>query len=283
MEPAEKNSCTQLLRHARGFAFDLDGTIWAGPTLLPGAVELVSALREAGVRVVFASNSSRHGSEKLARRLTDMGIDATVGEVLTAFDLVADEIRDQLGPVRVLCLGTRDLECLLESAGHEVVPIETSARPQAVVVGNDPDFDFNRLRVAARAVDAGARLFAVNMDSRFPVGENTFDPGCGALVEAVAVAAGVRPYVIGKPYLPLFARTIERLGCRADQAVMVGDNLPSDIAGGRAAGMITVWLDGRDHPTLPPEVDFRVTGLPELQRLWLEQSRGAVTNSTPVK
>src|SRR5208282_4140731 len=67
------------LGEIRGFAFDLDGTIWAGPTLLPGAAELVANLRGAGLGVVFASNSSRHGSALLARRLTAMGIVADDG------------------------------------------------------------------------------------------------------------------------------------------------------------------------------------------------------------
>src|SRR5207248_529158 len=121
--------------------------------------------------------------------------------------------------------GTDDLNDLLEASGHEALPIDQWARAQAVVVGNDPAFDFDRLRAAARAVARGAAFFAVNMDARFPVAESQFDPGCGALAEAVAVAAGVRPIVIGKPHRPLFAVTIERLGCEPHEAAMVGDNL----------------------------------------------------------
>ena len=121
-----------------------------------------------------------------------------------------------------------------------------SGQAQAVVVGNDPAFDFGRLRAASRAVAGGAAFFAVNMDARFPVAEDQFDPGCGALAEAIAVAAGVRPISIGKPNPPLFEVTIARLGYCAAEAAMVGDNLPSDIAGGRAAGMLTIWLDDRN-------------------------------------
>ena len=159
------------LGRIRGFAFDLDGTIWAGPALLPGAGELIAALRGAGVRVVFASNSSRQGSLLLARRLTEMGIDAGQTDVVAAFDLVGDEILHRLGRVRVMPLGTRELADLLESSGHTVLPIDAWSEAQAVVVGNDPAFDFGRLRAASRAVAAGAAFFAVNMDARFPVGE----------------------------------------------------------------------------------------------------------------
>jgi len=241
--------------------------------LLPGAAELVANLRGAGLGVVFASNSSRHGSALLARRLTAMGIDADDRDVVAAFDLVGDEILRRLGPLRVMPLGTSDLADLLESAGHKVLSIDEWAGAQAVVVGNDPSFDFGRLRAASRAVAAGAAFFAVNMDARFPVAEDQFDPGCGALAEAIAVASGVRPISIGKPNRPLFEVTIARLGHTAAEAAMVGDNLPSDIAGGRAAGMLTIWLDGRNDVLMPPEADLKVGSLSELHQLWLAQRR----------
>ncbi|MGZ3302365.1 MAG: HAD-IIA family hydrolase [Isosphaeraceae bacterium] len=273
MERRRASKGPSSLGAIRGFAFDLDGTIWAGPKLLPGAAELVANLRGAGLGVVFASNSSRHGSALLARRLTAMGIVADDGDVVAAFDLVGDEILRRLGPLRVMPLGTSDLADLLKSAGHKVLPIDEWAGAQAVVVGNDPSFDFGRLRAASRAVAAGAAFFAVNMDARFPVAEDQFDPGCGALAEAIAVASGVRPISIGKPNRPLFELTIARLGHSAAEAAMVGDNLPSDIAGGRAAGMLTIWLDDRNDVPMPPEADLKVASLKELHQLWLAQRR----------
>jgi 4-nitrophenyl phosphatase len=256
------------LGELQGFAFDLDGTIWAGPALLPCAAELVSNLRGSGLPVVFASNSSRHGSELLARRLTTMGISASEADVVTAFDLVGDEISRRLGPSRVLPLGTHDMAELLESAGHKALAIEEWARAQAVVVGNDPAFDFARLRAASRAVAAGAVFFAVNMDARFPVADGQFDPGCGALAESVAVASGVRPIAFGKPHRPLFEVTIGRLGCEPRKAAMVGDNLASDIKGGRAAGMFTIWIDSQSQSVTPSEADLKVSSLTELLKLW---------------
>jgi HAD superfamily hydrolase (TIGR01450 family) len=261
------------LGRIQGFAFDLDGTIWAGPTLLPGACELVAALRGAGVRVVFASNSSRQGSLLLAQRLTEMGIDTSERDVVAAIDLVGDEILHRLGRARVMPLGTQELTDLLESSGHAVMAIDEWSQAQAVVVGNDPAFDFGRLRAASRAIAAGAAFFAVNMDARFPVGEDEFDPGCGALAEAVAVAAGVRPIVIGKPDRPLFEVTIARLGCARADAAMVGDNLPSDIIGGRGAGMFTIWVDDRESEPIPPVAHLKVKSLIELQRIWQGQRR----------
>jgi 4-nitrophenyl phosphatase len=269
------------LGRLEGFAFDLDGTVWAGPSLLPGAPELISALRESGLPVLFASNSSRHGASLLAERLSSLGIPASSADVVTAFDLVGEEILRRLGPSRVLPLGTVDLTELLQSSGHVVLPIEEWARAEAVVVGNDPAFDFARLRAASRAVAAGAAFFAVNMDARFPVAEDQFDPGCGALAESVAVAAEARPIAFGKPHRPLFDVTIARLGCEPRQAAMVGDNLASDIKGGRAAGMFTIWISAQPHAIMPAEVDLEVGSLRELLDLW-HASRAAFSRPSGV-
>ena len=274
---SERNSLGML----QGFAFDLDGTVWAGPSLLPGAPELISALRGAGLPVVFASNSSRHGAGLLAERLSSLGIPASAADVVTAFDLVGEEILRRLGPTRVLPLGTMDLTELLQSSGHDVVPIDEWAKAEAVVVGNDPSFDFARLRAASRAVAAGAAFFAVNMDARFPVAEDQFDPGCGALAEAVAVAAEARPIAFGKPHRPLFDVTIARLGCEPRHAAMVGDNLASDIKGGRAAGMFTIWINAQPHAVKPAEADLEARSLRELLDLWRD-SRGADSHASGV-
>jgi 4-nitrophenyl phosphatase len=268
MEQIQPDATSKLLRDLRGFAFDLDGTIWEGPALLPGAADIVAELRIAGLGVVFASNCSRSGSSLLSRRLSELGITATPGEILTPFDLVGGEVKRRIGPVPVLVIGTEDLSHVLSSAGHTPVPIERWEEAKAVVVGVDLDFSYERLRAAARAIASGAAFFAVNLDHRFPVGPGLFDPGCGALAAAIAVAAAATPVAIGKPEPTLFRVAIERLGCPSRQAAMIGDSQSSDIEGGRAAGMFTVWLDPANEGPKPTCADLKVRDLHELHKLW---------------
>lgn len=256
------------LSELRGFAFDLDGCIWAGQTLLPGAAELVAALRVAGRRVVFVTNSSRELGAALAGRLTRLGIPTPAEDVLAALELLGEAIRRRLGAVRVLPLGTDEMHRVLEAAGHTVVPFDAWARAQAVAVGNDPAFDFARLRAASRAVARGAAFFTVNLDPRLPVGPGEFDPGCGALAEAIAVAGGARPIVIGKPHRPIFEMALERLACQPGDAAMVGDSLATDVAGGRGVGMHTVWLDPAGDRHEPGRASLTVRSLVELLELW---------------
>jgi 4-nitrophenyl phosphatase len=255
------------LRTIRGYAFDLDGTIWAGPHLLPGAAELVDDLRRAGLAVVFASNSSRHGSEALARELTRLGIAAEPREVVAAFDLTADEVLERVGPVPLLAIGTDELAGSLAGVGHEPLPLDRWNDARAVVVGNDPMFDFDRLRAASRAVAAGAAFFAVNLDARYPVADG-FDPGCGALAEAVATASRTRPIVVGKPHPRLFETAVARLGCPPAEAAMIGDSQASDIVGGKAAGMFTIWVAPHADVAAVVDPDLSVAGLSELHDLW---------------
>ena len=101
------------------------------------------------------------------------------------------------------------------------------------------------------------------------LGPGLFDPGCGALAAAIAVAGGTEPVAIGKPQPTLFHVAIERLGCPSRQAAMIGDSQSSDIKGGRGAGMFTVWLDLENDDPKPDCADLKgAADLPELHHLW---------------
>jgi len=249
-----------------GFVFDLDGSVWVGAELLPGARELLASLRVRGKRILFLTNNSRELAAALAARLGHLGIDAAPHEVITALELLGEEITRHFGKSRVLALGTPEMEEVIAVAGHALIPVERWAEATVVAVSNDPAFDYERLGVAARAVSRGAGFITVNLDPRLPVEDGDFLPGCGALTEAIAITAGARPVVVGKPYPPIFRRALERLGCLPAQAAMVGDGLESDIRGGIQAGMVAVWVAPPDAPNPPPHLrpHLRVASLEEL-------------------
>jgi len=148
--------------------------------------------------------------------------------------------------------------------GHALVQVKAWRDATVVAIGNDFDLTYERLAAAARAAAAGAPVITPNVDPRLPLEDGDFLPGCGAIVQAVCVAAGVQPIVVGKPEPPLFRMALARLGCRPQEAAMVGDSVASDVAGGRAAGMRTVLYapDGA-----PPDVaDVVVRSFGELAR-----------------
>ena len=230
------------------FIFDLDGCVYNGNTPLPGVDAVLAALRGSGRRVAFLTNNSREGSDELLEKLRRLGIAAEPEEILSAAEVTGPFVRERYGPSRVLAVGSPRFLRLLAAAGHAVLPPEEYRRAQVVAMGHDESFAYEKLVALSRAVRAGATFVAVNRDPRLPVEAGEFYPGCGAIVEAVATAAGVQPVVVGKPEPHLFRVALERLGLEPQAAVMVGDSIHSDIRGAQAVGLHTIWI-------APPDAD----------------------------
>lgn len=240
----------------RAFIFDLDGCVYNGETLLPGVDTVLDTLRRSGRRVLFLTNNSRQAADELLGKLRRLGIPAAPEEILSAAEIAGPLVRERYGPSRVLAVGSTRFLALLAAAGHAVLLLEDYRRAEVVVMGHDDDFGYRKLTALARAVRAGAAFVAVNLDPRLPVEAGEFFPGCGALVEAVAAAAGVRPMVVGKPEPHLFQVALQRVGLPPRGAVMVGDSIHSDIRGAQGIGLRTIWIAppgaeaGDAHPDL---------------------------------
>ena len=253
------------LRALRGFVFDLDGCVWTGDMLVPGAADVLALLREQGRRVSFLTNNSAARSAGIQAKLERLGVQAAKDEVLTPLEILGEVITARWGPSRVLAIGGEELTAALREGGHELVPPERHHEAQVVVVGRDAGFTYERLTAAARAIAAGAHFVTPNLDPRLPLEGGDFLPGCGAVVESVAAAAGIRPLVIGKPEPPLFELALSRMEMSADAAAMVGDSVDSDVRGARRVGMTAILFapdggpDGVAH--------FMVKSMPQLRRM----------------
>ena len=228
-----------MLRGVRGFVFDLDGCVWNGRVLSPGAGETLAALDRAGRALAFLTNNSRATGEEIRRRLHALGVPAA-RHCLTPLEIIGEVIARRFGPSRVLVVGAAELAGAVARAGHELVDVKDYRRATVVAVGNDFELTYERLTAASRAAAAGAPLVTPNVAPRLPQEDGEFLPGCGALVAAVAVAAGVRPLVVGKPEAPLFRMALERMGLEPATAAMVGDSVAADVRGARGVGMRAV-------------------------------------------
>jgi HAD superfamily hydrolase (TIGR01450 family) len=253
-----------VLASLPGFVFDLDGCVWNGGVLNPGAREVLAALRASGRRLAFISNNSRATGFDLKTRLQALGVGAE--HVLTPLEIIGQVIQDRWGPSRVLVIGAREMADVIAGAGHVIMDVKDWPAATVVAVGNDFDLTYERLTAASRAAAAGAPLITPNLDPRLPIEGGEFVPGCGAIVKAVAVAAGVRPVVVGKPEPPLFLMALGRLELPAAAVAMVGDSIASDIRGGRAVGMPTVLYAPAGAPG-GPEIDVVIRSFAELAAL----------------
>ena len=194
----------------RGFMFDLDGTVYLGERLLPGAQAAVAALRAAGRRLCFLSNKPIASRADYAAKLTRLGIPTDVEEVINSSYVLARWLDRETPGARVFVIGEPPLIAELEQAGLK--PVEG---PEAdwVVVAFDRTFDYRKLDVALQAVTRhGARLVGTNPDRTCPV-EGGEIPDAAGMIGAVEGVTGrkVEP-IVGKPSPITLAVALERLG-----------------------------------------------------------------------
>ena len=250
----------------RGFIFDLDGCVWTGDVLMPGAAEVLALLRSQGRALTFFTNNSRARAATMQAKLERLGVPAATQDVLTPLEILGEVLDRHVGPAsRVLAIGGPELEAAAADGGHSLVSVDRYREAQAVVVGNDFGFSYERLTAASRAVAGGAAFLTPNLDPRLPVEGDDFLPGCGAIVEAVAAAAGVRPLVVGKPEPPLFELALARMGLSAGEAAMVGDSVDSDVRGARRVGLMAVLFAPKDG--LDGVAHYMVRSMSQLRRL----------------
>jgi HAD superfamily hydrolase (TIGR01450 family) len=200
---------------------DLDGVVWLSEEPIAGSVDAVARLKQSGRRVLYVTNNAGPRVSDLVAKLEGLGIPASADDLATSAQAAATLLEP--GTTALLCAGAGVEEALTERGVHVVR--EGSA--DAVVVGFHRDFDYDRLNAAYQAVHRGAQLIATNDDTTYPTPDGPI-PGGGAIVAAVAAAAGVRPTVAGKPYAPMAALIRRRLGGSLQDAIMVGDRPSTD-------------------------------------------------------
>jgi 4-nitrophenyl phosphatase len=233
--------------------FDLDGVVYRGEAAVPGAADLVNALRRDGRLVSFATNNSSATRQEYVARLAGHGIAATADEIVTSSSATVEHIHAHLPQVRrVLSIGAPGLGAELRDGGLEVTPVNEAAprdwnggplpaRHDAVICGLDRQVDYRRLGIAAAAIREGALFIATNADVRFPTPEG-FMPGAGAIVGALQATTGVEPLIIGKPEPAMFEAILERDGVPPAEALVIGDNPDADVVAARRAGIASILV-----------------------------------------
>lgn len=234
---AARRSVRRPSRLYAGYALDLDGTVYLGDALLPGAGRALMALREADRPVVFVSNNPLLTREDYAAKLTRLGVSAGVGDVVNSSYVLVRRLLQTAPSARLFVIGEASVRAELAGAGFTLS--ETPDEIDIVVACFDRTFDYRKLKIAFDAIRAGARFVATNRDAYCPTPDGGL-PDCAAVIAAVEACTG-HPVeeVVGKPSAIMGRALVERLGVAPEDALMVGDRLDTDIAMGHAAGMAT--------------------------------------------
>jgi len=224
-----------------GLLVDLDGVVWVGREMLPGAVDALTALLDAGKEIVFVTNNSVKKPSAYAARLRDAGVGIGDDRVLTGGAVTARLAAQRVGPGgSAFVIGAPGFKETVTAAGLELLDGEDGEGADAVVVSGHREFDYAELLTATRALQGGAALFATSRDPTLPMPGGAW-PGTGATLAAVETASGKRAEIGGKPERHLFDMARGLIGDGA-RVAMIGDRIASDIEGGRRAGLATVLV-----------------------------------------
>ena len=223
------------------FLFDMDGTVYLGDRLLPGAAETLAALRAAGQKYYFLTNNSSRGSVYYRDKLRKMGIETRSADIIISSHSLLDYLSGQPGR-QLFVLGAGALKSLLRRGGHTVVR-ESGRAVDYVVVGFDTGLNYKNLAAACQYVDGGTPYIATHPDVRCPLEGGKYIPDCGSILALIKAATGKDClFTAGKPSGHMVGVALRRAGFKPEELVVVGDRLYTDIALGRNAGIFSILL-----------------------------------------
>jgi NagD protein len=288
------------LRDARGFIFDMDGTLALGDrvnhglTPLPGAAEMLRLVRERGVPYLVFTNGTNRTPAHFAAVLRDAGLDVPDDQMMTPASS-AVVMFTKRGCKRVMVLGTDGLTGPLREAGIEVVPpVEAAVSPNtgdsrparepagvdAVLVGWFREFTMSHLEAACQAVWSGAGLYSASETPFFAAAGGRALGTSRAISAMIRSVTGCRLTVTGKPSLDALRAAAARLGVPARDLVVVGDDplleVPMAHRGHALAVAVQTGLAGPDaYARLPPakQPHLHLRGIDELLSLYREQDQ----------
>ncbi|GAB2535963.1 HAD-IIA family hydrolase [Nocardia heshunensis] len=218
---------------------DLDGTLFRGHELIPGAPEALSA-GESKQRLMYVTNNASRSADAVALHLRELGFTASEDEVVTSAQAAARLLKQRVAPgSTVLVVGTDDLMAEVENVGLQAVRRFDGVTPSAVIQGHSMQTAWADLAEAAYALRSGALWVAANTDATLPT-ERGLAPGNGSMVAALRQASGLEPIVAGKPFAPLMEDALER--ARTRDALVVGDRLDTDIDGAHTTGLESLMV-----------------------------------------
>ncbi len=225
------------------FAVDLDGVVYRGDIVLPGAPSFILRVREMGRPLVFVTNSTLRPRGYYVSKLHAMGIPVEPNEIITAAHATGRYLKGVLegASPTIFMLGEQGLKEELANLKPRYLSPDDEEVAQAVVVGLDRGVNYPKLCKAVRDVMEGALFIGVNGDPIWPV-ENGFMPGVGVFLSAIETATGVSPFIVGKPNTYMLEMAIRECGCAPSQVLMIGDKIDSDIMMGHKVGAKTALV-----------------------------------------
>lgn len=238
-----------------GCLLDMDGVIYRGSEVIPGAAEFIRFLTEASIPYLFLTNNSAPTPLDILVKLRKFGVETTVEHIYTSAMATAEWMVRQKPTATAYVIGESGLLTALNEAGIAV----TRDHPDYVIVGEGRTLNFEMLEIAHRAIDAGAGFLSTNADTWCPTDAGP-RPGCGAIAALLESATGRQAYHVGKPNPFMFRAARKKLGLATDEVLMVGDTMETDIRGATDLGFKNILvLTGSTQTATLDRYAFRPT------------------------
>lgn len=264
----------QQLLEAECFLFDLDGTVYLGDQLLPGARELIRYLEKINLDYYFLTNNSSRSRSDYVQKLAGYGLEVSLERIFSSGMAAALYLQKRSPGARIYLVGTPSLEEEFRVYGFQLVEED----PEYVVLGFDTTLTYDKIWKLCDYVREGVPYIATHPDINCPTPDG-FMPDIGAMMALVEASTGREPDVIvGKPHLPMVEAILELTGYQPEQLVMVGDRLYTDIALGASGLTTALVLSGEaseeDLPEAPRQPDFVFQNLAALVPVLEENIQG---------
>lgn len=223
--------------HIKALIIDMDGVVWKADSPIGDLEKTFKRIRERGLKFVFATNNSTKTSEQYVERLAKFGVEVEPWQVITSSQAAAHAVAQKFPKgTKVFMIGEDGIQMALKEKGFEIVSTENASSAEVFVMGIDRGINFDKVAEATLLVRNGIPFYATNTDKTFPTPRGEI-PGSGAWISIITTATGVEPIIAGKPYPFLMDLSLEKLGTKREETLVVGDRLETDIAAGQGAGL----------------------------------------------
>ncbi len=254
------------------YLFDLDGTIYLGSELLPGAKHLIDTLRERGAKTVFLSNNPTRDPQMYIEKLTKLGIPVEPHEIINTVVSTVLWLTQNHPNAVVFPIAEEPLMRALATAG-----IRMSDKPEEidiVIASYDRTFDYKKLQIAFDALwqHGQAQLITTNPDRYCPFPGGRGEPDAAGIVAAIEATTGVKCSAnMGKPDRIMIETVMANLGVAAENVIMIGDRLETDVRMAVNAGISSALvltgdsqLDDVERTTPEHRPEFVLSRIDEL-------------------
>ena len=232
-----KEDSIKYIQSKGAFICDMDGVLYHGNKLIPGATEFVEWLIKNDKKFLFLTNSSERSPRELAQKLARLGIQVSEDHFYTSALATASFLKSQCPGGSVFVIGEPGLVNALYEAGFSFHDVN----PDYVVFGETRSLNYEKIETAVKLVHRGAKLIGTNSDLTAP-GENGIIPACRALISPIELTCGKSAYFVGKPNPLMMRHGLKKLDCHRSDACIIGDRMDTDIVAGIESELDTILV-----------------------------------------